>query len=111
MPAKKISPTKWTLSPDRCFDANPTQRKVARQIYGTVKDLPIVSPHGHVTPALLADPNARFGSPADLLIIPDHYVFRMFYSQGISLEDLGVPTRKGPAIGVDHRKIWQIFSE
>lgn len=111
MPAKKLSPAKWSLSPDRCFDTNPTQRKVARQIYSTVKDLPIVSPHGHVTPALLADPNARFGSPADLFIIPDHYVFRMFYSQGISLEDLGVPTRKGPVTGADHRKIWQVFAE
>lgn len=111
MPTKKLSPAKRTLSPDRCFDVNTTQRKVARQIYGTVKDLPIVSPHGHVSPALLADPSARFGSPADLFIIPDHYVFRMLYSQGISLADLGVPTRQGPAVGVDHRKIWQVFAE
>jgi glucuronate isomerase len=111
MPAKKLSSAKWALSPDRCFDANVTQRKIARQIYGTVKDLPIVSPHGHVAPALLSDPNARFGSPADLFIIPDHYVFRMLYSQGINLTELGVPTREGPIEGADHRKIWQVFAE
>ena len=51
----------WTLSPDRCFDADPAQRSVARALYATVKDLPIVSPHGHVPPALLADPAARLG--------------------------------------------------
>lgn len=113
MPAKKLSPTpaRWTLSPDRCFDANPSRRKLARQIYGSVKNLPIVSPHGHVAPALLADPNARFGSPADLFIIPDHYVFRMLYSRGIGLAELGVPTREGAVEGVDHREIWQVFAE
>src|SRR4051812_607344 len=106
MPTKtKTTPTeKWALSPDRGFDANPTQRKLARQIYATVRDLPIVSPHGHVNPSLLSDPNARFGSPADLLIIPDHYVFRLLYSRGIGLADLGVPGRKGPVEGADHRR-------
>jgi glucuronate isomerase len=102
---------KWTLSPDRCFDSDPAQRKLAHQIYATVKDLPIVSPHGHVPPALLSDPNARFGSPADLFIIPDHYVFRLLYSRGIKLADMGVPDRKGPVEGADHRKIWQLFAE
>ena len=71
---------KWALSPDRCFAPNLTQRDLARQLYASVKDLPLVCPHGHVSPSLLADPNARFGSPAELFIIPDHYVFRMLYS-------------------------------
>src|SRR5215212_5666629 len=101
----------WSLSPDRCFHADPAPRKVARELYATVKDLPIVSPHGHVPPALLADPAARLGTPADLFIIPDHYVFRMLYSQGVALADLGVPARDGTPVETDHRRIWQRFAE
>lgn len=102
---------RWALSPDRCFNPNPTQRDLARKLYATVKDLPLIAPHGHVPPALLSDPNARFGSPADLFIIPDHYVFRMLYSQGVAMEDLGVPTRDGAPVETDHRRIWQRFAE
>lgn len=101
----------WTLSPDRCFSAEPTQRELARQLYALVKQVPLVCPHGHVTPALLADPQARFGSPADLFIIPDHYVVRMLYSQGVAMEDLGVPTIDGTAAEADHRRVWQRFAE
>jgi glucuronate isomerase len=103
--------TEWTLSPDRCFDPEPSQRALARELYASVADLPIISPHGHVNPALLADPHAGFGTPADLLIIPDHYVFRMLYSRGIALEDLGVPTEDGTAVEQDHRRIWQRFAD
>ena len=103
--------TPWTLSPDRCFAADPARRAVARELYARVEDLPLVSPHGHVPPALLADPDARLGTPAELFIIPDHYVFRMLYSQGIPLEDLGVPTRDGTPVETDHRRIWQRFAE
>jgi glucuronate isomerase len=85
----------WTLSPDRCFDPDPAQRDLARQLYEQVKDLPIVSPHGHVPPALLADPDARLGSPAELFIVPDHYIYRMLYSQGVPMEALGVRSRDG----------------
>ena len=101
----------WELAPDRYFDPNPSQRKVARELYETVAELPIVSPHGHVAPRLFSDENATFGTPTDMFIIPDHYVFRMLYSQGIALEDLGVPRTDGGAVGTDHRKIWQIFAE
>lgn len=101
----------WTLSPDRCFAPYEPRRTVARSLYAAVKDLPLVGPHGHVDPALLADPRATFGSPADLLIIPDHYVFRMLYSQGVALEDLGVPTRDGTPVETDHRRIWQRFAD
>src|SRR5262245_21645374 len=103
--------SQWMLSPDRCFSPDPARRAVARQLYATVADAPLVSPHGHVDPALLADPAARFGSPATLFIIPDHYVFRMLYSQGIAMEDLGVPSRDGSAVEQDHRRIWQRFAE
>ncbi len=101
----------WELHPDRYFDPEPSHRKIARELYESVADLPIVSPHGHVNPQLFADDTATFGSPADMFIIPDHYVFRMLYSQGIPLEDLGVPRVDGGPVETDHRKIWQIFAE
>src|SRR6266516_1923151 len=96
--SKPMSSTPWVLSPDRCFDADPAQRPIARALYVSVKDLPIVSPHGHVPPALLADPAARLGTPTELFIIPDHYVFRMLYSQGVALEDLGIASRDGAPV-------------
>lgn len=82
----------WTLDPDRLFDPNPGRRSVARSLYTEVADLPIVGPHDHVPPALLANPDATLGTPADLFIILDLYVFRMLYSQGVPMEDLEVPT-------------------
>ncbi len=99
------------LSADRFFAPDPAQRRVARQLYESIAGLPLICPHGHVDPRLLADENATFGTPTDLFIIPDHYVFRMLYSQGIALEALGIPTRDGPAPEVDHRQVWQIFAE
>jgi glucuronate isomerase len=106
-----MSDTKWILHPDRFFDPDPAQQVVARELYATVADLPLVCPHGHVDPRLFVDENASFGTPADLLIIPDHYVFRMLYSQGIPLEALGVPRTDGGPVEQDHRKIWQTFAE
>lgn len=98
-------------SPDYGFSPDPAQRARARELYALVKDAPIVSPHGHVDVALLADPEAGFGTPADLFIIPDHYVFRMLYSQGVALEELGIPTRDGVPVEGDHRRIWQHFAD
>ena len=92
---------------DRYFSPNPVQRGIARELYGYVQDLPLICPHGHVDPRLLAEPNYDFGTPVDLLIIPDHYIFRMLYSQGIPLETLGIPREDGEAVESDHRKIWQ----
>jgi len=97
------------LRPDRLFD--PSWRPVVRELYESVRDLPLVCPHGHVDPSLLADPGATLGTPAELFIIPDHYVYRMLYSQGIPMEDLGVPTLDGTPVETDHRKIWQRFCE
>lgn len=99
------------LAPDRFFDPEPGQRRVARELYDAIADLPIVCPHGHVDPRLLADENATFGTPTDLFIIPDHYVFRMLYSQGVPLEALGIPRRDGGPVETDHRKIWQTFAD
>lgn len=78
------------LSPDRCFSPEPFQRQLAKKLYEEIKTLPLVCPHGHVPPELLADPPDRFGSPAELFITPDHYVLRLLYSQGVPLEQLGV---------------------
>ncbi len=103
--------TKLTRHPDRFFSAEPRQRAAARELYSTVAGLPLVCPHGHVDPQLFADPNYTFGSPTELLLIPDHYVFRMLYSQGISLESLGIPRQDGGPTESDHRKAWQIFAD
>jgi len=102
---------KWSLHPDRYFDPDPTQRRLARELYESVAHLPLICPHTHVDPRLFADPDASFGSPADLFVIPDHYVFRMLYSQGIPLESLGVPRIDSGPVESDHRKIWQTFAE
>ena len=102
---------KWHLPGDRYFDPDPAQKRIAMDLYKSVAHLPLVSPHGHVDPRLLSEEQASLGTPADLLIIPDHYVFRMLYSQGIQLENLGVPRRDGGAVERDHRKIWQVFAD
>lgn len=98
------------LADDRYFGPDPGQIAVARELYRATSALPLVCPHGHVDPRLFADPGFRFGTPVDLLLIPDHYVFRMLYSQGIALEDLGIPRVDGGPVETDHRKIWQTFA-
>ena len=98
-----------TLHPDRLFPADEATRAIARVLYAGVKDLPIVSPHGHTDPRWYAE-NEPFPDPSTLFIVPDHYVFRMLYSQGVALEDLGVPRRDGGATEQDSRKIWHIFA-
>ena len=101
------------LPADRFFGPDQHQSRIARQLYETVSFLPLVCPHGHVDPQVFANPDYSFGSPTDLLIIPDHYVYRMLYSQGIPLEDLGVPEKLGGSslVESDHRKIWQVVAE
>ncbi len=98
------------LNPSRFFDSDNEIRKIAMELYSSVKDLPIVCPHGHVDPSYLAE-NKSYPDPAELILIPDHYIFRMLYSQGIKLESLGIPTIDGTPVETDHRKIWQIFAD
>ncbi len=100
-----------TLPEDRYLGPDSQQREVALHLYKQVANVPLICPHGHVDPRMFADPDYSLGSPADLLIIPDHYVFRMLYSQGIPLEKLGIPRRDGGPVETDHRKIWQTFGE
>ncbi|MCE7796755.1 glucuronate isomerase [Sphingobium sufflavum] len=93
------------LHPDRLLPAEPATRAIARELYSSVAALPIVSPHGHTDPSWFAQ-NESFGNATELLLVPDHYVFRMLYSQGIAMEDLGV---RNP--GVDPRAAWRLFAE
>jgi glucuronate isomerase len=98
-----------SLHPDRLFSANPVVRDIARELYAEVAALPILSPHGHTDPAWFAG-NAPFANPAALFIEPDHYVFRMLYSQGISLDALGITRADGSRTDVDPRNAWSIFA-
>ncbi len=102
---------KLNLPEDRYFDPDPKQKEIALHLYGQVADKPLVCPHGHVDPRMFADPDYQFGTPTELLLIPDHYIFRMLYSQGIALERLGVPRSDGGEVESDHRKIWQTFAD
>jgi glucuronate isomerase len=94
------------LNDDRLFPADSNTRSIAKRLFSTVRDLPIISPHGH-TQARWFSENASFPNPAELFILPDHYVFRMLYSQGISLEDLGI----GNARLEDPRRVWKLFAQ
>jgi len=98
------------LDDNRLFTAEPKARGLAQALYAGIKDLPLVSPHGHTEPRWYAE-NEKFPDPAQLLIVPDHYVFRMLFSRGIRLEDLGVPTTDGSAVETDGRKIWRLFAK
>lgn len=103
---------KLSLHPDRLFSSDTQVIAVARELYDQIKDLPIISPHGHTDPSWF-DENKNFDNASDLLIKPDHYVFRMLYSQGISLESLGIPQVGGTtqAQDVDPESIWKIFAD
>ncbi len=93
------------LHPDRLFPVETDIRSIARRLYSAVAELPIISPHGHTDPQWWAT-DANFGNAAELLLHPDHYVFRMLYSQGVSLESLGIGNPDA-----DPRESWRLFAE
>ena len=96
------------LHEDRLFPSEPTTRAIARRLYATVRNLPLVSPHGHTEARWFAE-NEAFPNPTSLFIVPDHYVFRMLYSQGLALEDLGIGQ---PELTSDQaRRIWKRFAD
>lgn len=95
--------------PNRLLPTDPNTRATAQRLYAEVKDAPIISPHGHTDPSWFAK-NEAFSNPAALFIQPDHYIFRMLYSQGVMLEDLGIPQLDGKH-AADPRTVWQIFAE
>ena len=97
------------LHPDRLLPADPGTRAIARTLYESVKEHPIISPHGHTDPSWFAE-NQPFENPSALFITPDHYVFRMLYSQGVSLADLGIPGESGADIA-SPEAVWQTFAD
>jgi glucuronate isomerase len=98
------------LDANRLFPADSETRSIAGRLYETIQGLPIISPHGHTDPRWFAE-NEAFANPAALLIQPDHYIFRMLYSQGISLESLGISPLDGVAASVDPKEVWRIFAK
>lgn len=98
------------LNEDRLFPVEDRVRGLARDLYNSIKDLPIISPHGHCDPKWFAL-NEAFPDPSRLFVIPDHYVFRMLCSQGIDLNTLGIPRADGGETEQDPRAIWRIFAE
>jgi glucuronate isomerase len=97
------------LHPDRFFPADEATRAEARDLYGLVAGLPIISPHGHTDPQWFAT-NAPFEDATSLFLWPDHYLLRMLYSQGVSLERLGVAPQGGTS-AADRRTAWRLFAE
>ena len=107
--ARAGSPPALTLHDDRFFDPDSSVRRIARSLYEETRSLPLICPHGHIDPRLLAEDTA-FPEPAALLITPDHYILRMLYSQGVSLEELGIPTRDAATSTADPRRVWELFA-
>ena len=101
-------PRPLTLHPDRLFPADAATRDIARTLYAEVAALPIVSPHGHTDPAWFAT-DAPWSNATELLLAPDHYLYRMLYSQGVPLGALGVASRGGPSTA-DPREAWRLFA-
>lgn len=97
------------LDENRLFSPDPVLRGLSRTLYDSVRDLPIISPHGHTDPQWFAE-NAAFPDPARLFVTPDHYVFRMLHSQGVPLEAMGVPRADGGETEQDPRTIWRLFA-
>jgi glucuronate isomerase len=98
-----------SLHPDRLLPSDPVTRDIARTLYASVAGLPIVSPHGHTDPAWFAT-DAAWTNPTELLLAPDHYLYRMLYSQGVPLDRLGVPSRAGPS-PADPREAWRLLAQ
>ena len=98
------------LHPDRLFPQEPVTRSISRRLYDLVAGKPIISPHGHTDPAWFSG-NEPFGNAAELLLTPDHYLFRMLFSQGISLGAVGVPQANGGTAPADPRSCWRTFAE
>lgn len=98
------------LHEDRLFPVDKYTRDVARALYQSVRDMPIISPHGHTDPRWFAN-DENFTNATELFITPDHYVFRMLYSQGVGLDSLGIARVDGKPVEQDPRKAWQLFAD
>lgn len=102
--------TRLAPHPDRLLPADPGARRVARTVYDTVKDAPIISPHGHVDAALIAA-DQPFPDPAALLITPDHYVLRLLHANGVDLAALGRADLSGTHAAPPGRAVWRNLAD
>ncbi len=102
------------LNPDSLLGNDGAVREVARGLYESVAKLPIISPHGHVDPAMLVK-NEPFANPAELFIYFDHYVTRLLHAEGIGLEQLGksaagsAGSASAGTGSTDPRQAWRIL--
>ncbi|WP_438387647.1 glucuronate isomerase [Actinopolyspora saharensis] len=110
-PGSAVNTARKTLQPhpDRLLPGEPTERAIARRLYESVRDLPLISPHGHVDPALLAH-NTPFEDPASLLVTPDHYVTRLLHAHGVPLHELGLVDQDGSETAPP-REVWRRFCQ
>ena len=98
------------LDPDRFFPVEPAARCLARRLFAEVARAPILSPHGHADPAWFAS-NEPFDDAVSLLLWPDYYILRLLFSQGVSLESLGLQPRDDASFETGRRAIWRQFAE
>ena len=107
--APRPSPPRCS-TPTGCF--RPTSRPARSRGGSTPKCATCRSSRRTATPIRAGSPRTR-RSPIRraLFVMPDHYVFRMLYSQGVPLEELGIPRKDGGAVETDARKIWRTFAE
>src|SRR6266704_1532161 len=107
---RSSEPVTAVLDRDRFFDPDPAVRRVARELYEETRRLPIVSPHGHMDPRILSR-DEPFPEPAALIVQPDHYILRLLYAHGVSLETLRIPRGDGAPVESDPSKVWQRFAD
>ena len=100
----------YLVDNDRLFPTTDHSRQIAKNLYEEIKDLPIISPHGHCDPFWFSE-NTNFPDAAQLFVIPDHYILRMLVSQGISFNELGVEHNSENKFETNPRLIWKKFSE
>lgn len=101
----------YRLHPDRYFGCGKDALPLARELYQQMSSFPILSPHGHVNPAILAS-NRAFPDPVALLITPDHYITRMLASLGIDYEQIGIPRLQEAAQSrTTPEEIWQKLAD
>ena len=97
-----------TLHDDRLFPPDAAVRAIAQRIYAETRNLPIISPHGHVPPVWIAD-DQSFDNPTRLLLTPDHYINRLLHANGVDLSTLGVPVSRTDMTAEDNRNAWRTF--
>jgi glucuronate isomerase len=102
---RKLVKAQDSLYSNRLLPSANGEKAVAEQLYALVKDLPIISPHGHVDPKLLRE-NEPFSNPAELFLYFDHYITRLLHADGVSLDLVRAPSEPSDQHA---RNAWRIF--